>query len=88
MAANTLIYEKIIKYIDEHIKDEISLDELSELAGYSKRNLYKIFEIYSPVPVMEYIRNKRMYAAANEIYTGRKLYSTRKIRLFGIYIKI
>ena len=68
------IYEKIIKYIDEHIKDEITLDELSKLAGYSQWHLYKIFKIYSPVPIKEYIRNKKLYAAANEIYTGRKLY--------------
>jgi len=74
MAANALVYEKIIKYIDEHIKNEITLDELSKFAGYSQRHLYKIFEVYSPVPVMEYIRNKKLYAAANEIYTGRKLY--------------
>ena len=68
------VYEKIIKYIDEHIKDEITLDELSKLAGYSKWHIYKIFKIYSPVPIKEYIRNKKIYAAANEIYTGRKLY--------------
>ena len=74
MAANALIYEKVIKYIDERIKDEITLDDLTKFAGYSKRNLYKIFKVYLPVPIMEYIRNKRLYAAANEIYTGRKLY--------------
>ena len=69
-----MVYEKIIKYIDEHIKDEITLDEISKHAGYSPWHLYKIFEVYSPVPVMEYIRNKKLYDAANEIYTGRKLY--------------
>ena len=74
MAANMLIYEKIIKYIDEHIRDEITLDELSKLVGYSQWHLYKIFKVLSPVPIMEYIRNKRLYAAANAIYTGHKLY--------------
>ena len=74
MAAIASTYEKIIKYIDEHIKDEITLDEISRHAGYSRRQLYKIFKIYSPVPVIKYIRNKRLYAAANEIYIGRKLF--------------
>ena len=68
------VYEKIVKYIDEHIKNEITLDEISRFAGYSQWHLYKIFKVYSPAPIMEYIRNKRLYAAANEIYTGRKLY--------------
>ena len=75
MAAEiSAIYEKIVRYIDGHIKDEISLDEISKIAGYSKWHIYKIFKIYSPAPIKEYIRNKKIYAAANEIYTGRKLY--------------
>jgi len=69
-----VIYEKIVRYIDGHIKEEISLDEISRIAGYSKWHIYKIFKIYSPAPIKEYIRNKKIYAAANEIYTGRKLY--------------
>jgi len=74
MAAIASVYEKIIRYIDEHIKNEITLDEISKFIGYSQWHLYKIFKIYSPAPIMEYIRNKRLYAAANEIYTGKKLY--------------
>jgi len=67
------VYEKIVKYIDEHIKDEITLEDISKLAGYSLWHLYKIFKVYSPVPIKEFIRNKKIYAAAHEIYTGRKL---------------
>jgi len=74
MAAIVSTYEKIIKYIDEHIKNDITLDEISKYAGYSQGHLYKIFKIYSPVSVMAYVRNKKLCAAANEIYTGRKLY--------------
>jgi AraC-like DNA-binding protein/GNAT superfamily N-acetyltransferase len=68
------VYEKIIRYIDEHIKDEITLDDISKIAGYSMWHLYKIFKVYSPTPIKEYIRNKKLYAAANEIFTGRRLY--------------
>jgi len=74
VGVNAAVYEKIIKYVDEHIKDKITLYDLSRLSGYSVRHLYKIFRIYSPVPLMEYIRNKRLYAAASEIYSGRRLY--------------
>ena len=74
MAANGQVYEKIIKYIDERIKTEITLEEISRFAGYSPWHLYKIFKFYSPAPIMEYIRNKKLYAAAAEIYTGRRLY--------------
>lgn len=67
-------YENIILYIDEHIKDEITLDDISKAVGYSSHHIYKIFKMYTSVPVMEYIRRKKLYSAANEFYTGRKLY--------------
>lgn len=68
------VYEKIIKYIDEHLKEELTLNEIAKFAGYSTWHLYKIFRVYTAVPVMEYVRKKKIYAAANELYTGRKLY--------------
>jgi len=69
-----VIYHKIVQYIDDHINDEISITEIAEIAGYSPHHIYKIFKLYSPYPIMEYIRRKRLYFAANEMYTGRKLY--------------
>jgi len=68
------VYHKIIRYIDANIKDEITINEIADMAGYSAHHIYKIFKVYSPYPVMEYIRRKKLYFAANEMYTGRKLY--------------
>jgi len=68
------VYQKIIEYIDTHIKDEISITEIADMLGYSANHIYKLFNVYSPYSIMEYIRRKRLYAAANEIYSGRKLY--------------
>ena len=68
------VYHKIVRYIDEHIKDEITITEIADMAGYSAHHIYKIFKVYSPYPIMEYIRRKRLCSAANEMYTGRKLY--------------
>ena len=68
------VYHKIVKYIDTHIKNEITITEIADMAGYSAHHIYKIFKVYSPYPIMEYIRRKKLYFAANEIYTGRKLY--------------
>ena len=67
------VYQEIIQYIDAHIKDEITILELADMAGYSASHIYKLFRVYSPQPIMEYIRRKRLYAAANEMYAGRKL---------------
>ena len=68
------VYHKIIRYIDAHIKDDITIDEIADMAGYSAHHIYKIVKVYSPYPIMEYIRRQKLYRAANEMYTGRKLY--------------
>jgi len=67
-------YRKIIQYIDAHIKDDITIADISDMAGYSAPHIYRLFRVYSPYPVMEYIRRKKLYSAAGELYTGRGLY--------------
>jgi len=66
-------YQEIIRYIDEHVKEEITIAGLAGMAGYSANHIYKLFRVYAARPVMEYVRRKRLYAAASEMYTGRKL---------------
>lgn len=68
------VYNRIIKYIDANIKDEITIKDIAKMTGYSENHIYKIFKQFSPYPIMDYIRRKRLYAAANEMYTGRKLF--------------
>ena len=66
-------YNQIIIYIDAHIKENIAASDIADITGYSVHHIYKLFRVYSPYPIMEYIRRKRLYFAANELYTGRKL---------------
>ena len=68
------VYEKIIKYVDEHINEEITIDDLISSTGYSRPRLYEIFKEHTDVPIMEYIRRKKLYAAADELRTEKKLY--------------
>ena len=70
----TAVYQKIVQYVDAHIKDEITITGIAEMTGYSANHIYKIFKVYSPYPIMDYIRRKKLYAAASEMYTGRNLY--------------
>lgn len=69
-----MVYQKIINYIDAHLKDEITIADIAKMSGYSTHHIYKIFKLYSPYPIMDYIRRKKLFAAANEMYTGRKLF--------------
>jgi AraC-like DNA-binding protein len=69
-----MVYQEITRYVDAHIKEDITPAEIAQAMGYSASHIYKIFKVYSPYPVMEYIRRKKLYAAASEMYTGRKLW--------------
>lgn len=70
----TAVYEQIIKYIETHIRDVISLDDIAKTTCYSLSHIYKIFRIYSPFSIKEYIRIRKLYTAASELYSGRKIY--------------
>lgn len=66
-------FDLVVEYINEHLKDEITLKDIGDLIGYSPWYVYKLFKEYSNLPIMEYIRKQRLTAAANEIHDGRKL---------------
>ena len=70
----TGVYNKITTYIDTHIKEDIPITDIADAVGYSANYIYKLFNVYSPYPIMEYIRRKKLYSASSEMYTGRKLY--------------
>ena len=68
------VYEKIIQYIDEHINEEITVSDIAKFAGYSRQHLYTFFQANSDVPVMEYVRRRKLTAAAGELYSDKKMY--------------
>lgn len=61
------------RYIDARLKEEITLAEWGRVFGYSPWYLYKIFRRCAGVPIMEYIRKKRLLAAAQEFLYGDSL---------------
>ncbi len=66
----------IVKYIDEHIKEPISLDSLSEAFLLSKSHLCNIFKQQMKIPLMQYVRKKKIIAAYQLVLAGE-----RKVRV-------
>lgn len=56
-----------VNYMEEHILDEISYDELGRLAGCSPFHFQRIFTYLGGVTLTEYIRRRRMSLAAVEL---------------------
>jgi len=63
--------EKAKAFIDSHLKTEFSLNELAEYIGYSAFHLAREFKSLEGLSIMEYARNQRILAAAEELKNGR-----------------
>jgi AraC-like DNA-binding protein/predicted N-acetyltransferase YhbS len=66
--------QRVIEYIDAHLDEEISISLLGEIAGYSPWHLCHLFTDHIGMPVMEYVRSRRLHLAADELPHGRRLY--------------
>lgn len=59
--------EKVLDYIEEHLIETIDFDEIAKLACCSNYNFQRVFSFCMEIPLAEYIRNRRMSVAANEL---------------------
>lgn len=69
------IYEKlnkIIEYIENHLEEKIEYKELSEIIGVNEYTFQRIFSLISNVSISEYIRNRRLSNAGQEIYLSNE----------------
>ncbi len=64
---------KIAAYLEDHLRDELSLEHISSWAGYSPWYFSRCFKEKMGVSPMEYVKQRRLYAAAKEIRKGRRI---------------
>ena len=60
-------------YIETHLKDELSVDALARQVGFSPYHFFRLFTLFFDMPVMEYVRRRRLAHAAAELSQGRKI---------------
>ncbi|HEY3416993.1 MAG TPA: GNAT family N-acetyltransferase [Armatimonadota bacterium] len=65
--------QQVIEYLDAHLTDDLSFVALAGMAGYSPWHFYHIFANCTGMPVMAYIRARRLQRAVEEMGHGRKL---------------
>ena len=64
--------DKIITYVDSHITESITLDSLASAFLFSKSYISNEFKKYMKIPVMQYIRSKKILFAHSLIINGTK----------------
>lgn len=60
-------------FIDEHIKEELTVRQLSAWAGYSPGYFTRCFKRKFRVSPMEYVKQRKLFMAAKEIAKGRRI---------------
>lgn len=63
----------VIDYIEKHLTEDISLDEISDYAGVSDFHFRKIFFYLSGMTLSEYIKNRKLSEANNDLLNGEKV---------------
>ena len=67
------ILQEMLRYIDAHIQDKLSVEKLAARAGFSPYHFCRVFQWGVGYSIMEYVRNRRLAFAAAELATGRRI---------------
>ncbi|WP_322922566.1 AraC family transcriptional regulator [Paenibacillus campi] len=65
--------QSTIDYIEQHLKQPLRVEELATRSGFSLYHFYKVFQSQTGLPVMEYIRRRRLAYAAADMASTRTL---------------
>lgn len=63
--------EKLIDYIGSHLDEDLSLDQLSDIAFVSKFHLHRLFTALTGLPLQQYIRWLRLKRAAHQLVVNK-----------------
>lgn len=61
---------EVISYIEEHLTEEISYEDLGKIAGCSTYHFQRMFTYMAGVSLSEYIRRRKMSLAAVDLQSG------------------
>jgi AraC family transcriptional regulator len=63
---------RVTAYIGEHLDDEMTLEELSQVACFSKYHFHRLFKAYIGMPLHQYILWLRLKRAAHQLIVEKK----------------
>ncbi len=59
---------KVIKYIEDNLEENIDYKKLSKMIGINEYTFQKVFLLLSNISISEYIRNRRLSNAGQDIF--------------------
>lgn len=64
--------EKCVEYIEAHIKENITVEEIATEVGYSVYHFCRVFSLCKEMSVMEYVRSRKLSLASIELFAGKR----------------
>ena len=64
---NYKVLNEMVKYIENHLDEEIDFDKLCKITGMNIFILERIFNFLTGITLKEYIKKRRLSAAFEEI---------------------
>jgi AraC-like DNA-binding protein len=64
---------RVNKFVESQLKEEFSLNDVAEYAGYSAFHLTREYKAATGLSLMEYVREQRVYSAARDIADGKNI---------------
>lgn len=62
---------KITKYIEDNLDEEINYKKLSKIMGVNEYTMQRIFSLLTNISLAEYIRKRRLSNAGYDLYTNK-----------------
>ncbi len=84
-SSSNQVISHIIRYIKFHLTEDITFEELEKEVGLSIPYIRSLFKAKMHVPLMKYIRSKKILAAQEEIRSGKSPVDICKKYHFGNY---
>lgn len=66
-------FEACFEYVEAHLKDKISIEDMANYMGYSLYHFCRIFYAYQGMSPMEYVLERRLLAAIVDLQQGKKV---------------
>ena len=80
-----VLIQNTVDYMEEHLKSEIELTQLSRRAGYSEYHFCQLFQTVTGLSVKQYLVCRRLKHAVYEISKGAKKQETAYAYGFDTY---
>lgn len=65
--------KRSIEYIEMHIKDNLTANEIAEYIGYSVYHFCRVFNLCNGIPLMDYVRSRKLSLARCELLKSKKI---------------